>query len=411
MLFVFVFVVVVVVVVVVAILIGARSPVPLSKLTRQPPLALLVLSPPSLSLSLSPSPFISLLHTPNRYALARPAVSSSLAAYKLASWAIKQLQQQAVPSLWQDQIDRTVVSIQSKPFSDKEELRVNCSRCLHTNPLINNIGTGDSCVNCGAPFLRCMGTFEVLPFVEFTPAESITRKQTFKLLSQLPGGEESGSGADTARASSSYRDPTPKRGAALDGGDILGGSDDDDEFGGYGRSSSSSSSRYGSYGRANNGSNSSSSSTSRNSSSRGGNAGGRSKEEAFNRQLMRFEPGKPYKMVSVDSKMLLAMNGEQCVIVEAPTGNTRYLRNMMPEEGPQGVTVCTNCGCFFRSMSFEFAYLRDGGCPFCKSSNTGTDLDDVETRSIAANRKAAEARDGAVGRSPDRWEVHRIVVG
>ena len=349
---------------------------------------------------------------PNRYALARTATSSSVAAYKLARWAIKQLQEQAVPSLWQDQIDRIVVSIQSKPFSDKEELRVTCSRCLHTNPLINNIGTGDSCVNCGAPFLRCMGTFEVLPFVEFTPADSITRKQAFKLLSQLPGGEDSAGGSDKGGGSSSYNNPAPKRGSSLDGGDILGGSDDDDEFGGYGRSSSSSS-RYGSYGRGNTGSNSSLSSSSRNSSSRGGSggAGGRTKEEAFNRQLMRFEPGKPYKMVTVDSKMLLAMNGEQCVIVEAPTGSTRYLRNMMQEDGEQGVTVCTNCGSFFRSTSFEFAYLRDGGCPFCKSNNTGTNLDDVETRSIAANRKAAEARGDVVGRSPDRWEVHRIVVG
>ena len=70
-------------------------------------------------------------------------------AYKLARWAIQQLQQQAVPSLWQDQIDRTLVSIHSKPFANKEGLEVTCSRCMHTNPLINNIGTGDVCVNCG----------------------------------------------------------------------------------------------------------------------------------------------------------------------------------------------------------------------------------------------------------------------
>ena len=125
---------------------------------------------------------------------------------------------------------------------------------------------------------------------------------------------------------------------------------------------------------------------------------------------MRFKPGKPYKMVTVDSKMLLGMNGESCLIIESPTGLTRYLRNMMPEEGAQGVTVCCNCGSFFRTKSFEFAYLRDGGCPFCKSKDTGTDLDDVETRSIRANRKAAEARGDATSRALDQWEVHHVSV-
>lgn len=256
--------------------------------------------------------------------------------------------------------------------------------------------------------MRCFGTFDVLPFVEFKPADGITQKQSFKLLSQTQGDHKSESDAE-ARGQSSFREPTQKRGGmSLDGGDILGGSDDDDddEFGGYGRSSSS---RYGRYGSGNGGSSSSSGQSNIGSGRSGVGSRDRSKEEAFNRQLMRFQPGKPYKMVVVDSKMLLAMNGEDCTIVEAPTGKTRFLRNMMPEDGQ--VTVCSNCGCFFRTVSFEFSYLRDGGCPFCKSNNTGTDLDDVEIRSIEANRKAAEARGEGSGRGGDRWEVHRIVVG
>ncbi len=343
------------------------------------------------------------------YALAQTCTNKAVAAYKLARWAIKQLQTQAVPSLWQDQIDRTIVSIQSKPFSDREELNVTCNRCLHTNPLINNIGTGDACVNCGAPFVRCYGTWDVLPMVEFAPTQGISFQQAVKMLSQVPGGmADAGGGAGGAgskSASSSggrqgYAEISgaPQRMNSLNGGDILGGSDDD-EFGGYGMSSRSMGAR-GGRGRGGAGASS---------SAQSGGAGAAAPspgEEAFNRQLMKFEPGKPYKRVTVDAKMLLAMNGEQCTIVKAPSGQITYLRNMLPEDTQ--ITTCNNCGSFFRTMSFEFAYLRDGGCPFCKSTNTGTDLDDVETRSIEASRKAAIARGENVGRVPDRWEVVQI---
>ena len=121
---------------------------------------------------------------------------------------------------------------------------------------------------------------------------------------------------------------------------------------------------------------------------------------------MKFEPGQRYTSVVVDSKMLLEMNGENCILVDSPMNVLSYVRNMLPED--TAVTVCTGCGCFFRAMTFEFAYLKDGGCPFCKSNNTGTDLDDVETRAIEAARKQDQ---GEGGQRQNRWEVIGITVG
>ena len=53
----------------------------------------------------------------------------------------------------------------------------------------------------------------------------------------------------------------------------------------------------------------------------------------------------------------------------------------------------------------------DGGCPFCASTNTGTDLDDVETRAIEATRKQAVARGDPDTLRKDRWEVINVTVG
>ena len=349
------------------------------------------------------------------YALARTCILETTQAYKLARWAIQQLQHQAVPSLWQNQIDRTFVTIQSKPFSDREGLAITCNRCLHTNPLINNIGTGDKCVNCSQPFYRCYGTFDVLPFVAFAPADGISLHQAVKLLSQTPGSSADDNSNDAARVRQEAQQRNNDSNNNGDGGsfdgDILGGMDSFDD--GYSNSNrqNNSGAGYGrgAYGRGNGGSNSNnnsnSSSSRHNSSSRSTTNGG---EEAFHRQLMKFEPGKSYTKVIVDSKMLLEMNGEDCILIAAPNGDVSYVRNMLP--GDTDITVCTGCGCYFRSMSFEFAYLRDGGCPFCKKNNTGTDLDDVETRAIEAQRKQAIAR-GEEKKRHDDWEVISVTMG
>ena len=225
-------------------------------------------------------PGISRVHV--LYAMAQTCILENIQAYKLARWAIQQLQQQAVPSLWQDQIDRTIVSIQSKPFTNREGLAITCNRCLHVNPLVNNIGTGDRCVHCSQPFYRCYSTFDVLPFVAFEPADGLSQAQAVKMLSQLPGGdEESSELTGAARAKSPVGGGRGDSSNGFDG-DILGGSEFDD--GSYGGRRGGTGAGYGRGAYGGSGT-SGSSSSSRETTGRNGN---RANEEAFNRQVRLF---------------------------------------------------------------------------------------------------------------------------
>ena len=73
--------------------------------------------------------------------------------------------------------------------------------------------------------------------------------------------------------------------------------------------------------------------------------------------------------------------------------------------------VCFVCfAVHLLSVSFVVPW-SDGGCPFCASTNTGTDLDDVETRAIEATRKQAVARGDPDTLRKDRWEVINVTVG
>jgi hypothetical protein len=55
------------------------------------------------------------------------AQGNNLGAYKLARMAFDKLGSHRIPPSWLDQVDLTVLTIQSKPFSDKE-VRVTCPR-------------------------------------------------------------------------------------------------------------------------------------------------------------------------------------------------------------------------------------------------------------------------------------------
>ncbi len=122
---------------------------------------------------------------------------NNLGAYKLARMAFDKLGTHRIPSTWLDVVDLTVLTIQSKPFSDKEVRRVctasaaaavvvtvvhpirdravsqdllpYCYRCSSTNPLVSGSATGDACVNCGHQFVRSFATFDPLPLVRFLP--------------------------------------------------------------------------------------------------------------------------------------------------------------------------------------------------------------------------------------------------
>ena len=68
------------------------------------------------------------------YTLAKQG--KNLGAFKLARFAFEKLGELKLPSAWTDQIDLAVMTIQSKPYSDKEDLLPACYRCSSTNPLV-----------------------------------------------------------------------------------------------------------------------------------------------------------------------------------------------------------------------------------------------------------------------------------
>eukprot|EP00947_MAST-08B_sp_MAST-8B-sp1_P003615 g3615.t1 len=129
------------------------------------------------------------------FSLAKQA--KTLEAFKLARIAYDKLQQLTVAREWTDQIDFDLLTLQCKPYADKEDLLPICNRCCTTNPLLNPAATGldrsfgasgrtDACVNCGHPFVRSFCSFDTLPLVEFAPAEGISDEEAVKLIHMEP---------------------------------------------------------------------------------------------------------------------------------------------------------------------------------------------------------------------------------
>jgi intraflagellar transport protein 122 len=96
--------------------------------------------------------------------------AAQLEAFKLARQAFERLLQMKLRSEWQQQVDITSMTLQVKPYSDKDELLPVDYRSGTTNPLLNPNGNGDVCVTSGHPFVRSFVSFDNLPLVEFQPA-------------------------------------------------------------------------------------------------------------------------------------------------------------------------------------------------------------------------------------------------
>lgn len=119
-----------------------------------------------------------------------------LGAYKLARYAYDRLQRLKVPTSWMNQVDLDVMTLNAKPYSDREELLPVCFCCSTTNPLLNNnfssntgddgddgdSASGDCCVACGHPFVRSSTSFDHLPLVQFVPADGISDAEAIKLI-------------------------------------------------------------------------------------------------------------------------------------------------------------------------------------------------------------------------------------
>ena len=123
------------------------------------------------------------------YTLARQAMS--LGAYKLARQSYDRLGQLQMPLRKQDEIEHDMIVVQAKPVRDDPEILPVCYRCGSTNPLLNPATNkyfrGDSCSNCGHPFIRSFVNFDILPLVEFIPdPNTFTDEEAIELI-RSPG--------------------------------------------------------------------------------------------------------------------------------------------------------------------------------------------------------------------------------
>lgn len=102
------------------------------------------------------------------YTLGHHAIQ--LEAFKLARQVFDRLLGLRLRTEWTHHIEITSMTLETTPFSDKEELLPVDYRSSTTNPLLNVNGTGDVCLHSGHPFLRSFVSFETLPLVEFQPS-------------------------------------------------------------------------------------------------------------------------------------------------------------------------------------------------------------------------------------------------
>jgi hypothetical protein len=61
------------------------------------------------------------------------------------------------------------------------------------------------------------------------------------------------------------------------------------------------------------------------------------------------------------------MRFEECFIQDmthfCPKLPKRYFKNMVPDVA---ITMCEHCCSFFIQDEYEFSYMENGHCPFCK---------------------------------------------
>jgi len=255
--------------------------------------------------------------------------ANTLEAYKLAREAYQKLQKLHIPAPWVEQIDLSVLKIQAKPYSDKQELLPVCYRCAAENPLINlNIkGGGDQCLTCGHPIIRSFSNFDSLPLVEFTPHRKISVEDAIRYVNEVPPKRK---GASVEMWSENSNVQT----MAMD--------DDIDE-----------------------------------------------PKDAFVNLLKHFDARQrnkaEYRPVVVDAKVLKSMEREEVFILNPQLGDvdqkgmdlevrTRFFKNLIPD---MNIRLCEGCNLFFHEDDFELLYLAKGYCPFCRKKDA--DMEGVTT--------------------------------
>ena len=274
--------------------------------------------------------------------------ANTLEAYKLAREAYQKLQKLHIPAPWVEQIDLSVLKIQAKPYSDKQDLLPICYRCAAVNPLINlNIkGGGDVCLTCGHPMMRSFSNFDSLPLVEFMPHRKISVADAIRYINEMPPQRKSGS---VEMWSGNSNVQTMDMGA------------DDDE-----------------------------------------------PKDMFVNLLRHFDARQSnkakYRPVVVDAKVLKSMERAEVFIVNPELAHldqtgmdlelrTRFYKNLIPD---MNIRLCQNCWHFFHEDDFELLYLEKGYCPFCRKKDA-----DMEGVTTAEELRALEEGGNNMGGDSD----------
>ncbi|VDK18563.1 unnamed protein product [Anisakis simplex] len=80
----------------------------------------------------------------------------------------------------------------------------------------------------------------------------------------------------------------------------------------------------------------------------------------FQKQLQK----KGVKLMA-DREILLSLEKNQVIIADLPKPlKIRFYYSIIPEIS---ITICNSCFRMFHADDFEMAYLRSGGCPFCRN--------------------------------------------
>ena len=227
----------------------------------------------------------------------------TLGAYKLARETNAKLQQLIINPMWVDVIDLDMMTLQSKPMSDKEELLQTCYRCGHRNALLTASNkTTDACMNCHHPFVRSFSQFDQLPLVEFVPPKGMSDEEALGHIKAIArsGDSESKQSEEVDRWT------------------------DKEETG----------------------------------------PGG---EDGFNAALARFNERndrKTYKPLEISAAIMRSMNEEEVFVVRSPCNadRSKYYKNVQPDVRIKLSTA----GVFFHRMDYEELYLTEGHCPLSR---------------------------------------------
>jgi intraflagellar transport protein 122 len=247
--------------------------------------------------------------------------SKALGAYKLARETNAQLQQLMINPMWVDVIDLDLMTLQSKPMSDKEELLQVCYRCGFRNPLITAQGKSmDACMNCHHPFVRSFSQFDHLPLVEFVTPKDMNDEEAINHIQAIVG---------------------PK-------GEVEAKTEEVDRW------------------------------------TDKGDSNGNGEVTPFSEALARFNERndrKNYKPLELDKRVIRSLKEEEVFIVHpaCSADNCKFYKNMSPDVSIK----LSRAGIFFHRTDYEEIYLTEGHCPLSRKKDP--EMEGVTEEEITKN--------------------------